>query len=78
MQVGIMSGHIARPTLEEALDAILAHDIRHIQFNWSSLGLKGKLNLVEKIAAGGTRVREESWVQGRNGEKEHVCGCRGR
>ena len=60
MQVGIMSGHIARPTLEEALDAILAHDIRHIQFNWSSLGLKGKLNLVEKIAAGGTRVREET------------------
>ena len=33
MQVGIMSGHIARPTLEESLDAILGHDIRHLQFN---------------------------------------------
>ena len=36
MQVGIMSGTFSRPTLGETLDAILAHDIRHLQFNWST------------------------------------------
>ena len=33
MQVGIMSGTFARPSLEESLDTILEHDIRHLQFN---------------------------------------------
>lgn len=31
-----MSGTFARPTLGETLDAILGHDIRHLQFNWNS------------------------------------------
>ena len=40
MQVGIMSGQIARPTLEETLDAILEHDIRasSIQFGIPECG----------------------------------------
>jgi len=44
MQVGIMSGMFKRPTLGEALDAILDHDIRYLQFNLSSLNLKGPLS----------------------------------
>ena len=35
MHVGIMSGHVPRPTLEESLDAILGHDIRHLQVSSS-------------------------------------------
>ena len=57
MQVGIMSGHFDRPTLEEALDAILGHDIRHLQFNMSSARLKGPLAV--EIDAVGPRIREE-------------------
>ena len=48
MQVGIMSGDIARPTLEETLDAILGHDIRHLQFNLGSLNMEGSLS--DKLA----------------------------
>ena len=48
MQVGIMSGHFARPTLEETLDAILGHDIRHLQFNISSVNVQGPL--ADKLA----------------------------
>ena len=48
MQVGIMSGDIARPTLEETLDAILGHDIRHLQFNLGSLNVQGSLS--DKLA----------------------------
>ena len=43
MQVGVMSGTFSRPTLGDALDAILAHDIRHVQFNWSTAHPKGPL-----------------------------------
>ena len=57
MQVGIMSGHFDRPTLEEALDANLGHDIRHLQFNMSSAHLKGPL--AEEIDAAGPRIRDE-------------------
>ena len=42
MQVGIMSGHFQRPTLEESLDAILGHDIRHLQFNPGSVNVQGR------------------------------------
>ncbi len=48
MQVGIMSGQISRPTLEESLDAILGHDIRHLQFNLGSLNMEGPLS--DKLA----------------------------
>lgn len=44
MQVGIMSGQIQRPTLEETLDAILEHGMRHVHFNWSSADQKGPLD----------------------------------
>ena len=43
MQVGIMSGTFARPTLGESLDAALDHDIRHLQFNWGSAHPAGPL-----------------------------------
>ena len=39
MQIGIMARHIERPTLEETLDAIAAHGIRHLQFGLASAGL---------------------------------------
>ena len=48
MQVGIMSGTCARPSLEEALDAILEHDIRHMQFNLGTLNVEG--SLADKLA----------------------------
>ena len=43
MQVGIMSGTFQRPSLGETLDAIRAHDIRHVQFNWASAHPNGPL-----------------------------------
>ena len=38
-----MSGTFARSTLGETLDAILDHDIRHVQFNWGSAHPPGPL-----------------------------------
>ena len=50
MQVGIMSGHFKRSSLAETLDAILDHDIRHLQFNWSSAQPSGPLaNVIDQI-----------------------------
>ena len=61
MQVGIMSGHFQRPTLEEALDAILGHDIRHLQFNPGSVNVDGPL--ADKLAKA-PMVREETRKRG--------------
>ncbi|MYJ76536.1 MAG: sugar phosphate isomerase/epimerase, partial [Gammaproteobacteria bacterium] len=58
MQVGIMSGTFARPTLGETLDAILDHDIRHMQFNWGSAHPPGPL--AEVIDAICPVIREET------------------
>ena len=44
MKVGIMTGHFARPSLEETLDAIVGHEIFHVQFNISSAHLKEPLD----------------------------------
>ena len=57
MQVGIMSGHFARSTLEESLDAIVACDIYHLQFNMSSAHLQGPID--EEIESVGPRIRQE-------------------
>ena len=57
MQVGVMSGTFSRPTLGDALDAILAHDIRHVQFNWSTA--HPKRPLPEVIDAICPVIREE-------------------
>lgn len=57
MQVGTMSGVFARPSLEEALDAALAHDIRHLQFNLSTLNVSGTLE--DKLTAARTNVRAQ-------------------
>ena len=43
MHVGIMTGHFPRPSLGETLDAIVAHGMRHVQFNLSSAHLAGPL-----------------------------------
>jgi sugar phosphate isomerase/epimerase/pimeloyl-ACP methyl ester carboxylesterase len=39
MQLGIFAKTFPRPTLEETLDAVVAHGLTHIQFNMSCLGL---------------------------------------
>ena len=52
-----MSGTFSRPTLGDALDAILARDIRHVQFNWSTAHPKGPLT--EVIDAICPVIREE-------------------
>ena len=57
MHVGIMSGHFKRPSLEESLDAILAHDIKHLQFNMSSAHLQGPIE--EAIQSAGPYIREQ-------------------
>ncbi len=57
MHVGIMSGHFKRPSLEESLDAILAQDIKHLQFNMSSAHLQGPIE--EEIESAGPRIREQ-------------------
>ena len=58
MQVGIMSGTFPRPSLGESLDAILAHDIRHLQFNWGSAHPSGPLpDVIDEICP---IIREET------------------
>jgi sugar phosphate isomerase/epimerase len=39
MQLGIFAKTFPRPTLEETLDAVVAHGLTHIQFNMSCVGL---------------------------------------
>ena len=56
-----MSGHIKRPTLAESLDAILGHDIRHLQFNPGSVNVEG--SLADKLATA-PMVREETQKRG--------------
>ena len=51
-----MSGHIKRPTLSESLDAILRHDIRHLQFNPGLVNVEA--SLADKLAQA-PMVREE-------------------
>ena len=53
-----MSGTFARPTLAETLDAILDHDIHHVQFNWGSAHPAGPLP--EVIDAICPVIREET------------------
>ena len=57
MQVGIMSGHFQRPSLEESLDAIVVHDIRHLQFNMGSAHLEGPIE--QEIESAGPHIREQ-------------------
>lgn len=39
MQIGIMTNHFPRPTLEETLDAVAGHGIKCVQFSMISAGL---------------------------------------
>lgn len=52
-----MTGHFARPSLEETLDAIVGHDIFHVQFNMSSTHLKEPL--AEGVGAVCEQVRKQ-------------------
>ena len=44
MKVGIMTNHFVRQSLDETLDAIISHDIFHVQFNLASAHMKGSLD----------------------------------
>jgi sugar phosphate isomerase/epimerase len=57
MQIGIMDGTIARPTLEETLDAVREYGIYHMQFNLDRPGLPA---LSEQLGTGlWDRIRHE-------------------
>lgn len=57
MQVGIMSAHFRRPTLEGVLDAIAGHEIYQLQFSLGSAGIKGvPPSLDERISQ---KIRDE-------------------
>ena len=72
MQVGIMSGHFQRPTLEESLDAILGHDIRHLQFNPGSVNVQGplaaKLAKAPMGSRGDPKAGHDDFSGGRSGQ----------
>ena len=59
MHIGIMSGHFRRATLGEALDAILGHGIRHLQFNLGSAHLDGPPGEQEESVYAGIRGEVE-------------------
>jgi len=52
MQLGIFAKTFPRPTLEETLDAVVAHGLKYIQFNMSCLGLA---TLPDRIDEGSCR-----------------------
>ncbi|RPG49311.1 MAG: sugar phosphate isomerase/epimerase [Gammaproteobacteria bacterium TMED1] len=64
MQVGTMSGTFKRETLEETLDASLAQDIFHLQFNWGSAHPSGPLpEVIDEIANyAGAEFRKRNMV----------------
>src|SRR5690349_14827889 len=39
MDVGIYTRSFDRPTLEDALDAVVAHDLHYVQFNLANAGV---------------------------------------
>ena len=57
-----MTGHFKRPTLGEALDAILAHDIRQVQFNLASAHLQAPP--AEAIGSAAPMIREQVQMRG--------------
>ena len=44
MKIGIMTRHFVRQSLAETLDAIISHDIFHVQFNLTSTHVKASLD----------------------------------
>ena len=56
MEIGIFAKVFERPTLEETLDAVVAHGIRYVQFNMQCAGLPSMPD--EIPAALITRIRE--------------------
>ena len=46
MKVGIMTNHFVRQSLDETLDAIISHDIFHVQFNLFKTYLRGQWKIL--------------------------------
>ena len=47
MEIGIFARTFVEPTLEGVLDAVVAHGIRHIQFNTSCIGLSDMPDMLD-------------------------------
>jgi sugar phosphate isomerase/epimerase len=48
MQIGIFTRTFLRPTLAEVLDAVVAHDLRHVQFGLTCAGLPSMPDELDK------------------------------
>ncbi|MBV7328496.1 sugar phosphate isomerase/epimerase [Chloroflexi bacterium TSY] len=71
MQIGIMTGHFPRPTVEETLDAIVGHGIRCVQFGMNSAGWERMPESIDLDACEKVRIEIEArgiTVAGLNGE----------
>jgi sugar phosphate isomerase/epimerase len=62
MQIGIMTGTFARPTLAETLDAVRAHGLEYVQFDLASAGLASMLERIDDEAC--DRIRQELATRG--------------
>lgn len=59
MQIGIFAKTFSRPTLDAVLDAVVAHDLYHAQFNMACGGLPSMPDALENIIADSIRVAHE-------------------
>ncbi|MEM7125136.1 MAG: sugar phosphate isomerase/epimerase family protein [Chloroflexota bacterium] len=60
MQIGIMTGHFPRPTIEETLDAVISHGIRSVQFSLTSAGWEAMPESIELEECGNVRQEMEA------------------
>ena len=57
MHLGIFAKTLLRPTLEETLDAIVAHGLTHVQFNMSCVGLPTLPGRLDEASCAGSPDR---------------------
>ncbi len=62
MQIGIMSRTFERPTLEEELDAVVAHGMNVMQFDLSSAGVASLSESIDEVVA--DRISRETAARG--------------
>ncbi len=62
MQIGIMSRTFQRPTLEEELDAVVAHGIDCMQFDLASAGVASLSKSIDEVVA--DRISRETTTRG--------------
>lgn len=60
MQIGIFSRTFSRPTLDEVLDAVVAHGMHHVQFNLSCAGLPAMPDAIDKTTLANIRQAMEA------------------